>query len=89
MFASMLYAGMPSLPVAQPRNVFGGMGVSCLAGLFWRTVLGNQVWLAASLGVAFSIMGMQLTATLHREALLYTLKHVKITELQAYDYLIP
>ena len=75
----MLYAGMPSLPVAQPRNVFGGMGVSCLAGLFWRTVLGNQVWLAAPLGVAFSIMGMQLTATLHREALLHTFKHVTIT----------
>ena len=70
----MLCAGMPSLPVAQPRNVFGGMGVSCLAGLFWRTVLGNQVWLAASLGVASSIMGMQLSATLHREALHHTLK---------------
>lgn len=79
----MLCAGMPSLPVAQPRNVFGGMGVSCLAGLFWRTVLGNQVWLAASLGVAFAIMGMQLSATLHREALLYTLKHASIIWLVA------
>ena len=74
----MLYAGMPSLPVAQPRNVFGGMGVSCLAGLFWRTVLGDQVWLAASLAVAFSIMGMQLSATLHRETFLYILKHFMI-----------
>ncbi|CAK0733431.1 hypothetical protein CVIRNUC_000274 [Coccomyxa viridis] len=76
--ATLLF-GMPSLPVAQPRNVFGGMGVSCLAGLFWRTVLGNQVWLAAPLGVAFSIMGMQLTATLHREALLHTFEPVIIT----------
>ena len=72
---------MPSLPVAQSRNVFEGMGVSCLAGLFWQTVLGNQVWLAALLGVAFSIMGMQLTATLHREALLYILQHVKSSQL--------
>ena len=57
------------------------MGVSCLAGLFWRTVLGNQVWLAASLGVAFSIMGMQLSATLHRETLWHTFKHFVIIEL--------
>ena len=28
-----------------------------------------SVWLAAPLGVAFSVMGMQLSATLHREAL--------------------
>lgn len=60
---------MPSLPVAQPRNVFGGMVVSCMAGLFWRTILGTYVMVAAPLGVAFSIIGMQLTATLHRATL--------------------
>lgn len=59
-------AGMPSLPVAQPRNVFGGMMVSCVAGLFWRTMLGKYVWVSAPLAAAFSILGMQITATLHR-----------------------
>ncbi len=62
-------AGMPTLPVAQPRNIFGGMIISCAAGLFWRTLLGNHVWVAASLGVALSIVGMQVSATLHRAPL--------------------
>ena len=47
--------------------------MSCVAGLFWRTILGQQVWLAASLAVSTSIMGMQLSATLHRKAHIPTL----------------
>ena len=57
------------------------MGVSCLAGLFWRTVLGNQVWLAALLAVAFSIIRMQFSSTLHRETLLCILKLSMVVKL--------
>ncbi len=49
--------------------------MSCIAGLFWRTVLGQQVWLAASLAVSTSIMGMQLSATLHRKTHTSTLSY--------------
>ncbi|KAK9834125.1 hypothetical protein WJX81_000093 [Elliptochloris bilobata] len=62
--ATLLF-GMPTLPPAQPRNVLGGMVVSLLSGLVWRTLLGARVFLAAPFAVATAIFGMQVTATLH------------------------
>lgn len=57
--------GMPTLPPAQPRNVIGGMAVSLVAGLVWRTLLGRRVFLSAPIAVATAIFAMQITATLH------------------------
>lgn len=61
---SVLVYGVINSPLAQPRNVFGGHVVSAIIG----TTVGYLVptlWLAAAISVALSIVGMQITKTLH------------------------
>ncbi|MCL6635786.1 MAG: HPP family protein [Peptococcaceae bacterium] len=61
--AVLLYAAC-HVPMAQPRNVFGGHVVSALAGVFTYQVLGNDWW-AVTLAVMLAVAGMMLTRSLH------------------------
>lgn len=63
--SSVLVYGAIQSPLAQPRNLIGGHVVSALVGVSVATFLPNIIWLTAPLAVAFSIVFMQITRTLH------------------------
>jgi CBS-domain-containing membrane protein len=58
---------VPDNPVAQPRNVIGGHGVSALVGMTVMTLFGSAWW-AMGLGVGLAIVAMRLTQTNHPPA---------------------
>ncbi|MBF0428678.1 MAG: HPP family protein [Magnetococcales bacterium] len=62
--AVLLYAA-PTSPLAQPRNLLGGHLVSAFIGVVFFQMVPQQAWLASSLAVSLSIVGMHLTRTLH------------------------
>jgi CBS-domain-containing membrane protein len=62
--ASLIYGAIKS-PLAQPRNFLGGQVFSALIGVSAYQVLPNHPWLAAPLAVAFAIVVMHATKTLH------------------------
>ena len=65
----VLVYGVVNSPLAQPRNLVGGHVVSAIVGVTVHYILPNEIWLASALAVAMSIVGMQITKTLHpREA---------------------
>lgn len=61
--AVLLYAAC-HVPMAQPRNVFGGHVISAIAGVAVFTLCGSAWW-AIALGVTASIVAMMVTHTLH------------------------
>ena len=63
--SSVLVYGAIQSPLAQPRNLVGGHVVSALLGVTVAKLLPDIVWLTAPLAVALSIVGMQITKTLH------------------------
>lgn len=63
--SSVLVYGAIQSPLAQPRNLIGGHVVSALVGVTVATLLPDIIWLTAPLAVAFSIVFMQITRTLH------------------------
>ena len=63
--SSVLVYGAIQSPLAQPRNLIGGHFVSALVGVTIYKLLPDIIWLTAPLAVAFSIVGMQITKTLH------------------------
>lgn len=63
--SSVLIYGAIQSPLAQPRNLIGGHLVSALVGVTIYKLLPDILWLTAPLAVAFSIVGMQITKTLH------------------------
>ena len=63
--SSVLIYGVIESPLAQPRNLIGGHVISALVGVTIYKLLPDSLWLAASLAVAFSIVLMQITKTLH------------------------
>ncbi len=63
--SSVLVYGAIQSPLAQPRNLIGGHVVSALVGVTVATVVPDIIWLTAPLAVAFSIVFMQITRTLH------------------------
>lgn len=63
--SSVLIYGVINSPLAQPRNLVGGHVLSALIGVTMFRLLGNEPWLAGALAVALSIVGMQITKTLH------------------------
>lgn len=63
--SSVLVYGAIQSPLAQPRNLIGGHVVSALVGVTVATFLPDVIWLTAPLAVAFSIVFMQITRTLH------------------------
>ncbi|MCT1526903.1 HPP family protein [Sphingobacterium hotanense] len=62
--AVLVYGAIQS-PLAQPRNLIGGHVVSALVGVTVGKLLPDVIWLTAPLAVAFSIVFMQITKTLH------------------------
>ncbi|WP_246022472.1 HPP family protein [Filimonas effusa] len=61
----VLVYGVVNSPLAQPRNLVGGHVVSAIVGVTVHYMLPNEIWLASALAVAMSIVGMQITKTLH------------------------
>lgn len=63
--SSVLIYGTIQSPLAQPRNLIGGHVISALVGVTVFKIVPDILWLSAPLAVAFSIVLMQYTKTLH------------------------
>ncbi|HTN47746.1 MAG TPA: HPP family protein [Flavipsychrobacter sp.] len=63
--SSVLVYGAIQSPLAQPRNLIGGHIISAIVGVTIYKILPDIIWLTAPLAVAFSIVIMQITKTLH------------------------
>jgi len=63
--SSVLIYGAIQSPLAQPRNLVGGHVISALVGVTVYKFIPDIIWLSAPLAVAFSIVFMQYTKTLH------------------------
>lgn len=63
--SSVLIYGAIQSPLAQPRNLVGGHVISALVGVTVYQFVPDVLWLSAPLAVAFSIVLMQYTKTLH------------------------
>ncbi|WP_299181642.1 HPP family protein [uncultured Chryseobacterium sp.] len=63
--SSVLIYGAIQSPLAQPRNLIGGHVISALIGVTVYQIVPDILWLSAPLAVAFSIVLMQYTKTLH------------------------
>lgn len=63
--SSVLIYGAIQSPLAQPRNLVGGHIISALVGVTVYQIVPDILWLSAPLAVAFSIVLMQYTKTLH------------------------
>lgn len=64
----VLVFGAMHSPLAQPRNLVGGHLLAALIGVSTYKLLDGQLWLAAALAVSLSIVGMQITKTMHPPA---------------------
>lgn len=62
-----LLFGMPSNPLAQPRNVIGGYFISSFIGIMLGNLCG-ATWWVYGLAVATALVAMELTDTLHPPA---------------------
>lgn len=63
--SSVLIYGAIQSPLAQPRNLVGGHVISALIGVTVFKLFPEIHWITAPLAVALSIVGMQITKTLH------------------------
>lgn len=63
--SSVLIYGAIQSPFAQPRNLVGGHLVSAIIGVTINYIMPDIIWLTAPLAVSLSIVGMQVTKTLH------------------------
>lgn len=88
--SSVLIYGLVDSPLAQPRNFVGGHLLCGFVGVSVNYLV-PEIWLASSLAVSLSIVGMQVTKTLHppggATALIAVIGSEKIKEL-GYFYLV-
>lgn len=63
--SSVLVYGSIQSPLAQPRNLVGGHLVSAICGVSAYKLFPDMIWMSAPFAVAFSIVLMQVTKTLH------------------------
>ena len=63
--SSVLVYGAIQSPLSQPRNLIGGHFICALVGVTIYKIFPDIIWLTAPLAVAFSIVFMQITKTLH------------------------
>lgn len=63
--SSVLIYGAIQSPLAQPRNLIGGHVICAIVGVTVYKFVPEIVWLTAPLAVSLSIVGMQITKTLH------------------------
>lgn len=91
--SSVLIYGAIQSPLAQPRNLIGGHIISALVGVTVYKIIPDIIWLSAPLAVAFSIVLMQYTKTLHppggATALIAVTSSGKIPELGYWYVLSP
>ncbi|KFC23870.1 HPP family protein [Epilithonimonas lactis] len=91
--SSVLIYGAVNSPLAQPRNLIGGHVLSALVGVTVFKFLPEILWLNASIAVAFSIVVMQITKTMHppggATALIAVLPAQKIQDLGYWYALSP
>ena len=91
--SSVLVYGIINSPLAQPRNLIGGHVLSALIGVTVHQLVPQEVWLAAALAVSLSIVGMQITKTLHppggATALIATVGSAKLQALGYWYVLMP
>ena len=62
--SAVLVYGVPDAPLAQPRNVLGGHGLSAMAGVLTYMLFG-LTWWSAALGTALAVVIMMITKTTH------------------------
>ncbi len=64
---AVLVFGSPNIPLAQPRNLIGGHLISALIGVSIHKLIPSPdyMWLSSALSVAFAIIAMQITKTMH------------------------
>jgi CBS domain-containing membrane protein len=62
--SAVLIYGVINSPLAQPRNLIGGHLLSAIIGVTVGIII-KETWFAAALAVSLSIVGMQITKTLH------------------------
>lgn len=91
--SSVLVYGIINSPLAQPRNLIGGHVLSALVGVTVQKLVPSELWLASALAVALSIIGMQMTKTLHppggATALIANVGSAQIKALGYYYVLMP
>lgn len=91
--SSVLVYGAVNSPLAQPRNLIGGHVLSALVGVTVYKLCPDILWLSAAMAVAFSIVVMQITKTMHppggATALIAVLPSLKIQELGYWYALSP
>ncbi|TGE09888.1 HPP family protein [Hymenobacter fodinae] len=91
--SSVLVYGIINSPLAQPRNLIGGHVLSALIGVTVQKLVPGELWLASALAVALSIIGMQMTKTLHppggATALIANVGSAQIKALGYYYVLMP
>src|ERR1044072_2033630 len=63
--SSVLIYGIINSPLAQPRNLIGGHVICALAGVTCHKLVPDLLWLSAARSVAWAIVLMQVTKTLH------------------------
>ena len=63
--SSVLIYGAIQSPLAQPRNLVGGHLFSAIVGVTVYKLFPDIIWITAPVAVAFSIVVMQITKTLH------------------------
>ena len=61
----VLVYGVIQSPLAQPRNLIGGHVISAIVGVTAVKLFPDMIWLASAVAVAFAIVFMQITKTLH------------------------
>ncbi len=64
----VLIFGSTHSPLAQPRNLVGGHLLGSLVGVAVYKLIPDQLWLSSALAVSLSIVGMQITKTMHPPA---------------------
>ncbi|MBM4312346.1 MAG: HPP family protein [Deltaproteobacteria bacterium] len=63
--SAILVYGAVRSPFSQPRSLIGGHIVSGLVGVACYQFFGGTLWLASGLAVAFAMIAMMATKTLH------------------------
>ena len=82
-----LVFGLPTTPVAQPRNVIGGHVLSALVGVAVFSVSGQATWLAMALAVGLAMVAMAMTRTFHPPAAVTALLPV-LQEITAFTWVL-
>ncbi|GAB3255606.1 hypothetical protein GCM10027347_16850 [Larkinella harenae] len=89
----VLIFGATNSPLAQPRNLIGGHLLASVIGVAVHKLFPDQLWLSSALAVSLTIVGMQITKTMHppagATALIANIGSEKITNLGFYYTLTP